>query len=137
MQAKRQQNRFWVPAREAFWLALEELRNHKLRSFLTLLGVVIATTTLIVVMSVSKWHESLHRPLKSPTWARTLSFSRTFKWAQGYEAYLAALRRNRPVRLEEYDYLREALTGYEAMSAIAQPENGPSARASRAAPSTK
>jgi len=35
MQAKRRQTGFWVPAREAFWLALEELRNHKLRSFLT------------------------------------------------------------------------------------------------------
>ena len=43
---------FWVTAREAFWIALEALRAHKLRSFLTLLGVVIAATTLIVVMSV-------------------------------------------------------------------------------------
>ena len=42
----------WVTAREAFWIALEALRSHKLRSFLTLLGVVIATTTLIVVMSI-------------------------------------------------------------------------------------
>ena len=42
----------WVTAREAFWVAMEALRSHKLRSFLTLLGVVIATTTLIVVMSI-------------------------------------------------------------------------------------
>src|ERR1051326_3255716 len=42
----------WVMAREAFWIALETLHAHKLRSFLTLLGVVISTTTLIVVMSV-------------------------------------------------------------------------------------
>ena len=42
----------WVTLREAFWVALEALRAHKLRSFLTLLGVVIATTTLIVVMSI-------------------------------------------------------------------------------------
>ena len=48
----RSQTSFWVPVREAFWNALGELRSHKLRSFLTLLGVVIATTTLIVVMSV-------------------------------------------------------------------------------------
>ena len=33
-------------------LALETVWAHKLRSFLTLLGVVISTTTLIVVMSV-------------------------------------------------------------------------------------
>ena len=42
----------WVTARHAFGIAMDALRGHKLRSFLTLLGVVIATTTLIVVMSV-------------------------------------------------------------------------------------
>ena len=51
----------WVTTREAFWIALEALRAHKLRSFLTLLGVVIATTTLIVVMSHHQRHEPLYR----------------------------------------------------------------------------
>jgi len=32
-------------------LALDALRAHKLRSFLTLLGVILAVTTLVVVMS--------------------------------------------------------------------------------------
>ena len=51
-----------------------------------------------------------------------------FKWAQGYDAYLKALRRNRPIRLEEYEYLRDTLNGYEAISAIAQQQTGPEAR---------
>src|SRR6267143_6250014 len=37
---------------ETFRLALDSLRAHKLRSFLTLLGVILAVTTLVVVMSV-------------------------------------------------------------------------------------
>ena len=37
---------------ETLKLALDALRAHKLRSFLTLLGVILAVTTLIVVMSV-------------------------------------------------------------------------------------
>ncbi|MGB2629113.1 MAG: ABC transporter permease [Candidatus Acidiferrum sp.] len=37
---------------ETMKLALDALRAHKLRSFLTLLGVILAVTTLIVVMSV-------------------------------------------------------------------------------------
>jgi putative ABC transport system permease protein len=37
---------------ETLRLALESLRAHKLRSFLTLLGVILAVTTLVVVMSV-------------------------------------------------------------------------------------
>ena len=37
---------------ETFVLALDSLRAHKLRSFLTLLGVILAVTTLVAVMSV-------------------------------------------------------------------------------------
>src|SRR5438045_9079783 len=50
--ARREHTSLWVTAREAFWIAVEALRSHKLRSFLTLLGVVISTTTLSVVMSI-------------------------------------------------------------------------------------
>jgi putative ABC transport system permease protein len=38
--------------RETFWIALDTLRAHKLRSFLTLLGVILAVTTLISVISI-------------------------------------------------------------------------------------
>ncbi len=38
--------------REAFAVAADSLRSSKLRSFLTLLGIILATTTLIAVMSV-------------------------------------------------------------------------------------
>jgi len=37
---------------ETFRLALDALRAHKLRSFLTLLGIILAVTTLVGVMSV-------------------------------------------------------------------------------------
>src|SRR5437660_12831704 len=37
---------------ETLKLALDALRAHKLRSFLTLLGVILAVTTLVAVMSV-------------------------------------------------------------------------------------
>src|SRR6266568_1670264 len=37
---------------ETLLLALDSLRAHKLRSFLTLLGVILAVTTLVSVMSV-------------------------------------------------------------------------------------
>ncbi len=42
----------WVTFSETLKLALDALRAHKLRSFLTLLGVILAVTTLIFVMSV-------------------------------------------------------------------------------------
>ena len=41
-----------VALSETFKLALDALRAHKLRSFLTLLGVILAVLTLVAVMSV-------------------------------------------------------------------------------------
>src|SRR5579863_8816943 len=38
--------------REATAVAVDSLRSSKLRSFLTLFGIILATTTLIAVMSV-------------------------------------------------------------------------------------
>ncbi len=117
----------WVTAREAFWLALESLRAHKLRSFLTLLGVVIATTTLIVVMSVVN---GMNRYIaeKIANLGTNTFVVHQFKWAQAYEDFLKAQRRNRPIRIEEYQYLRDNLQGYEGMSALAQLEPAPRAR---------
>ncbi len=42
----------WITFQETFKLALDALRAHKLRSFLTLLGVILAVAVLVVVMSV-------------------------------------------------------------------------------------
>ncbi len=41
-----------VTMTETLRLSLDALRSHKLRSFLTLLGVILAVTTLVAVMSV-------------------------------------------------------------------------------------
>jgi putative ABC transport system permease protein len=41
-----------IALRETVWIALDTLRAHKLRSFLTLLGVILAVTTLISVISI-------------------------------------------------------------------------------------
>ncbi len=43
---------------ENLWLALDALRTHKFRSFLTILGVLIGTTTVIAVASVFAGLES-------------------------------------------------------------------------------
>jgi putative ABC transport system permease protein len=117
----------WVTAREAFWIALEALRSHKLRSFLTLLGVVIATTTLIVVMSVVNGMNRYIAERIANLGTNTFVLHQ-FKWAQGFDEFLKARRRNRPIRLEEYEFLRDNLPGYQAISALAQLEPSPQAR---------
>jgi putative ABC transport system permease protein len=118
---------FRFSAREALSIAVHELRSHKLRSFLTLLGVVIATTTLIVVMSVVNGM-NLYIATKIANLGTNTFVLHQFLWAQPYDEFLKALRRNKPIRMEDYAYLRENLLGYQAMSALAQLEPGPQAR---------
>src|ERR1035441_3282810 len=91
----------WVTAREAFWIALEALRSHKLRSFLTLLGVVIATTTLIVVMSVVNGM-NLYIAEHIANLGTNTFVLHQFQWAQGFDSFLNARRRNKPIRMEDY-----------------------------------
>ncbi len=108
----------WVTSREAFWIALEALRSHKLRSFLTLLGVVIATTTLIVVMSVINGM-NLYIADHIANLGANVFIVHQFKWAQGYESWLKARRRNQPIRIEDFEYLRDNVKGYKNIGAEA------------------
>lgn len=112
----------WVTAREAFWIALEALRAHKLRSFLTLLGVVIATTTLIVVMSIVNGM-NLYIADHIANLGANVFILHQWQWAQGYEAWLKARRRNKPMLIEEYEFLRDNLTGYKRLGASAQTQS--------------
>ncbi|HEY6293964.1 MAG TPA: ABC transporter permease [Terriglobia bacterium] len=107
-----------MTAREAFWIALDALRAHKLRSFLTLLGVVIATTTLIVVMSVVNGMNLYIADHIANLGVNTFVLAQ-FQWAQGWEAFVKAQRTNRPIRLEDYDFLKDNLTGYKTIAAAA------------------
>ena len=109
----------WVTTREAFWIALEALRAHKLRSFLTLLGVVIATTTLIVVMSLINGM-NLYIADHIANLGANVFIVHNYQWAQGYEAWLKARRRNKPILIEEFEYLRDNLKDYRNIGAEAE-----------------
>jgi putative ABC transport system permease protein len=117
----------WVTARQAFGIALEALGSHKLRSFLTLLGVVIATTTLIVVMSIVNGMNVYIADHIANLGTNTFVLHQ-FKWAQGFDAFLKARRRNQPIRLEDFEYLRDSLQGYERIGAFSTLVPNPRAR---------
>ncbi len=112
----RERYNLWVTTREAFWLALETLRTHKLRSILTLLGVVIATTTLISVMSVVNGM-NLYFQERIANLGANVFILHQFQWAQGYENWLKARRRNKPIRMEEFDLIKENLPNYKSIAA--------------------
>ena len=54
---------YWRAVGENLWLALDTLRTHKFRSFLTVLGVLIGTTTVIA----GGFH---HRRASTRSWCR-------------------------------------------------------------------
>ncbi|MGO9270207.1 MAG: ABC transporter permease [Terriglobia bacterium] len=114
----RAQASVWVSAREAFWIALDTLRAHKLRTFLTLLGVVIATTTLIVVMSVVNGMNLYIADHIANLGANVFVLSQ-YNWAAEDEEWLRERRRNKPIRLEDFQFLKETLPGYKSIGASA------------------
>jgi len=106
----------WATSREAFWIALETLRTHKLRSFLTLLGVVIATTTLIVVMSVINGM-NLYIADHIANLGANVFILHQWDWTMSYEAWLKAQHRNKPIRIEEFEFLRDNIHDYKNIGA--------------------
>jgi putative ABC transport system permease protein len=108
----------WVTGREAFWIALETLRTHKLRSFLTLLGVVISTTTLIVVMSIINGMNLYIADRIANLGANVFVVSQ-YSWTNNDEEWLRERRRNKPIRVDDYEFLKENLRGYKSIGAAA------------------
>src|SRR6516225_4794176 len=115
---KRELTSAWVTAREAFFIALETLRTHKLRSFLTLLGVVISTTTLIVVMSIINGMNLYIADHIADLGANVFVVSQ-YSWTNNDEEWLRQQRRNKPIRMEDYQFLKANLPGYKAIGAAA------------------
>jgi putative ABC transport system permease protein len=109
---------FWVTSREAFWIALETLRSHKLRSFLTLLGVVIATTTLIVVMSVINGM-NLYIADHFANLGTNVFILDQWDWTTTGDAWQKAQHRNKAIRIEDFEFLRDNIKGYKRIGARA------------------
>jgi len=124
---RREGTGFWATAREAFWIALDALRTHKLRSFLTVLGVVIATATLIVVMSVVNGMNLYIANHIANLGVDTFVLAQ-FQFGQGWEAFVKAQRTNRPIRIEDYDFLKDNLPEAKTIAAAAALSTAPDVR---------
>jgi putative ABC transport system permease protein len=105
---------FW---REPAQIALETLRQHKLRSFLTLLGVIISVTTLIGVISIVSGMNTYVAERVANLGANVFYVTR-FPIITNAKDFLEASRRNKPISLEDYEYLRERLTFAQEVGAV-------------------
>src|SRR5271165_6169930 len=96
--------------REAASVALDSLRGSKLRSFLTLLGIILATTTLIAVMSVISGMDVYIAQNVSTMGADGYRVQRIVMMGFDPKKYLEMQRRNPELSREEYEFLRSRLT---------------------------
>jgi putative ABC transport system permease protein len=97
---------FW----EAVIGAVQSLRGSKLRSFLTLLGIILATTTLIAVMSVINGMDVYIAQNVTSMGADGYRVQRIAMLQYDPKKYLEMLRRNPQLTKEEFEFLRSRLT---------------------------
>ncbi|HTS25737.1 MAG TPA: ABC transporter permease [Bryobacteraceae bacterium] len=93
---------FW----EAVTGAIQSLRGSKLRSFLTLLGIILATTTLISVMSVISGMDRVIADNVSSMGADGYTVVRLFFTQRDPKKFIEMMRRNPNLTKEEFDFLR-------------------------------
>ena len=104
-----------ITLRETLWLALDALRTHKLRSFLTLLGVILSVTTLVFVMSVISGLNMYVADRVANLGANVYIVDR-FGIITSQDAWIEAQKRPL-VTIEEYERLRDSMKIASAVAA--------------------
>ncbi len=103
--------------REPVVIALQSLQAHKLRSFLTLLGVIIAVTALIGVVSIVEGMNTYVAERVANFGANTFYIQR-YGIITNAKDFLEARRRNKKLTMEDYNYLRVRLSLAEQVGAL-------------------
>jgi len=96
---------------EAARVAIDSLRGSKLRSFLTLLGIILSTTTLISVMSAINGLQDFianRATSMGNEGFRVVRFAFIGNWDP--KKFLEYQRKNPQLRPEEFEYLKSKLT---------------------------
>ena len=101
---------------ETLRLALDALRSHKLRSFLTLLGVILAVATLVAVMSVVEGLNVYVSDRVANLGANVFVVDR-FGIITSFEEWVKAQRRPL-LTVEEYEALSERMQQAKEIAAI-------------------
>jgi putative ABC transport system permease protein len=110
--------RSWRPFQNAFGLALDSIRAHKLRSFLTLLGVIIGVASVIMVGAAISGlgvyaEESTAKAFGSESFlvAQIASVGRMSR-----RQYFDKIKRNKPIRDDDARYLESVVGGHVMFS---------------------
>ncbi len=92
--------------KEPALIALDALRSHKLRSFLTLLGVILAVFTLLLVVSLVSGSNKYIAD-KVANFGANVFIVAQYPIVTSQEEFLRLQRRNRRVTWEDYEFVRD------------------------------
>ena len=95
--------------REPVVIALDSLRSHKLRTFLTLLGVIIAVTALISVISIVEGM-NVYFAEKVANLGTNVFYVRRYPIITNLKQFVEARRKTKRMTIEDYHYLRDNLS---------------------------
>src|SRR4030095_7080873 len=115
---------------ETIKLAFDAIWTHKLRSALTLLGMVIGVTAVVIVVSLIQGFNRYVDEKIAGIGARQFSIRRfSFDDFRNTNTISEAQRRNKELTFDDYDYLRERATltdkfGAKALGSPAQIRRG-------------
>ena len=95
---------------EGVKIALASLRAHKLRTFLTLLGVIFGVMTVVAVAAVIEgFFRYIDRTVTADLGANTVILDK-YGLITSFEEFINANRRNKDITLSDAEYLRERMT---------------------------
>ncbi len=103
-----------ISLKEPTLIALETLRSHKLRSFLTLLGVILSVSTLLVVVSLI---EGTNRYISNrvANFGANVFLIHQYPIVTSLEEFVKLQRRNKKITWEDFEYLRDNMTTAKAV----------------------
>lgn len=102
--------RYWRNIGSASGLAIESIRGHKLRTVLTLLGVIVGVASVIMVGAAVEGLGTYASDSTSKVFGTNTFLIAQVASAVSRSEYFAKLKENRPIRSDDLKYLK-ALTG--------------------------
>jgi putative ABC transport system permease protein len=96
---------------EGIRIALRALRDNKLRTFLTLLGNIVGTMSVIAVVSLINGidHYVSEEVAEQGSNVFTIERINFFEAITNLDSFLEALARNKPLRLSDVEYLKRSI----------------------------
>jgi len=102
---------------EAFIISIDSIWSHKLRSFLTLLGIIIGVASVVTVgAAIEGLRFYVTSSLENALGSNAIVVARIVGINISYEEYLEMIKRHKPIRLKDMKVVQELCNDCEAIS---------------------